>query len=360
MRAKISLMVVVLALAGVAAHAAASDPPLTIGGVWENGLIGLAGTDRADLAALSTLRLRADLPLAEGIVAKAEGTLFGVAVSDTVVDTVAAILPELARDPSRRFGGALDRLYVRADRGPVQVTAGRQRISWGGGTAFAPSDYFNPPNPLDPEGPKAGVDGLTVRYSLGPLAYVAVAGAHVERYVTEGLSSAKKAGDSAGVRAGTHIGTTDVAASYGYDAPAREEVTAVEAKGDLGVGWHGALVRRVADSGEAGTAGMAGIDYSFASGQWITNLEYQYEEGAVGQADQDQWYAGVTYVPDETSSLSANAVYYPASDAKTLVANYARQLTSNLDLNLRAIVPIGEASPIFGNGVIQSKVAYSF
>ena len=63
----------------------------------------------------------------------------------------------------------VDRLYVRQDAGPVTAVLGRQRIAWGTGRVWNPTDRFNPINPAAYDRvEKDGVDALSVKYYAGP------------------------------------------------------------------------------------------------------------------------------------------------------------------------------------------------
>jgi hypothetical protein len=63
----------------------------------------------------------------------------------------------------------IDRLQVRATAGPIEVTVGRQAISWATALFLTPSDPFAPFDPSDPfREYRGGVDALRVRGFAGP------------------------------------------------------------------------------------------------------------------------------------------------------------------------------------------------
>jgi hypothetical protein len=63
----------------------------------------------------------------------------------------------------------LDRLSVRASRGPIEVTVGRQAISWATTLFLTPSDPFAPFDPSDPfREYRGGVDAVRIRGFAGP------------------------------------------------------------------------------------------------------------------------------------------------------------------------------------------------
>ncbi len=74
----------------------------------------------------------------------------------------------------------LDRAWLNANAGPVQMTLGRQRIAWGTGLVWNPIDIFNPSSPLDFDNEeKPGADAGRVQVYLGPNSKVEVAVAPV-------------------------------------------------------------------------------------------------------------------------------------------------------------------------------------
>ena len=66
-----------------------------------------------------------------------------------------------------------DRLYVGWENQRLQVTVGRQAVSWGSALFLTPSDPFTPFNPVDPFREfRAGVDAARIRFFPGALSEV--------------------------------------------------------------------------------------------------------------------------------------------------------------------------------------------
>lgn len=63
----------------------------------------------------------------------------------------------------------LHRAVASLDVAPMRVAIGRQRIAWGTGKLWSPTDLFNPINPLSLErGERQGADAALVALALGP------------------------------------------------------------------------------------------------------------------------------------------------------------------------------------------------
>lgn len=78
----------------------------------------------------------------------------------------------------------IDRLYLDWTSGPIQITAGRQRIAWGTALVWNPTDIFNPYSILDFDyEERPGVDGIRAQYFTGSTSKIelAVAPGETER-----------------------------------------------------------------------------------------------------------------------------------------------------------------------------------
>jgi hypothetical protein len=70
----------------------------------------------------------------------------------------------------------IDRLNLDWMSGPLQITAGRQRIAWGTALVWNPTDIFNPYSILDFDyEERPGVDGIRAQYFTGPTSKVELA-----------------------------------------------------------------------------------------------------------------------------------------------------------------------------------------
>lgn len=347
-RKLVTVALALVALAGAGPAAAASslngEPAPAVNGYLEETLTAQSYSWGHQSGLLSHLRLKVDWPLQDWASARGEFDLNAQGTSPS------------AQNAAVRTSAGVDRLYLRLASGDTQLTVGRQRISWGNGTAFAPADFFNPPNPLDPEGPRRGADGILVRRALGALGYVAAAAA----YVDPGDSLPQEVTHS--VRLGTHAGHTDLDVGWGRDGAAGRTVAFLEARGDLGVGWHASLARLDQDGAEK-WSGAAGVDYSYLDGQLIGTLEYAAGPTPGDSRELPRWAVGAAYRPTELTSYQLSLFLDTDPQARPYAtAGFTQTLSDSLDLSLRLAAPLGEAKTqedvLRGTG--ELKLRYSF
>ncbi|MBT8399372.1 MAG: hypothetical protein KJO98_02750 [Rhodothermia bacterium] len=114
---------------------------------------------------------------------------------------------QLATANRFRMEQRIFRAFVSVYAGPITATLGRQRVAWGTGFAWNPTDLLNPYNPAAIElGEKAGIDGLHIAAATGDFSR---------------LEAAYAAGDdiresSLAVRGSSNVGEYDVSLMGGY------------------------------------------------------------------------------------------------------------------------------------------------
>lgn len=151
------------------------------------------------------------------------------------------------------------RMRHRVYRGLVNITAGntklglgRQRIAWGSGRLWNPTDLLNPYNPTQLEfQERVGVDAALFDYSLGPLSHLSAV-----------YAPQRDASDSRAVRFSVNVSQTDLAAMVGQFRG--WDVVGAEFAGRLAAaGIHGEVAYTRTDDSHTFTRAVLGFDYAF-------------------------------------------------------------------------------------------------
>ena len=249
----------------------------------------------------------------------------------------------LARNESVELRQRLFRAFVTLGWSRARVTLGRQRMAWGTGYAWNPTDLLNPFNPGAIElGERAGVDALHGTLSLGPTSQVEVVIAAPERF-----------GDpSYAARAGTNVREYDVSLMAGHFGD--RYAIGGDFAGYLGGGGlrgETALVHPSND--EPYVRAILNADYTFARG--IYSLVEVYFNGkgglAAGEAfGSERWYAAGS-LASPLSPLVAVSVYglINLSDGSALCGPaVTTSLTQGLELTANVYFFAGRSDTEFG------------
>ncbi len=151
--------------------------------------------------------------------------------------------------------------YVRG----VQLTLGRQRIAWGTGFVWNPTDLLNPISPTAIErDEKAGIDAVYAAVPLGALSRAEAAFAPGRRGEEASVA----------VRAGANVKEYDVSVMAGSFRGDR--VVGGDFAGYVGTaGLRGELAYTDADTGRAYVRATLNADYNFAGGYYtLAELHY--------------------------------------------------------------------------------------
>lgn len=160
------------------------------------------------------------------------------------------------------------RAYLQLDFAQANVVAGRQRIAWGTGRIWNPTDLFNPISPLQIErSQREGVDGLSAEYFLGTLTSINLVYALGETSEQNSLA----------LRAGTNVGGYDVGIMGGSFRS--DSVIGFDFGGNIGAaGLRGEATFTDPDSGSSFTRLVLSVDYSWPNTVYLL-AEYLYNGG---------------------------------------------------------------------------------
>jgi hypothetical protein len=165
----------------------------------------------------------------------------------------------------------VDRLYLDAYFGKVDLRVGRQALNWGSAQSFNPTDPFPEVLFAEPWRPRRGVNAVRLNVPFGETRDLTLVAA-----LTDTLDEVRAAG-----RLRMNFSGTDVAAVVAWRGRERGLV-GLDLRGTLGVGWwvEAAYVLGSQRHEEL----SAGIDYSFPILERATAFAQYYRNGA-GSAD---------------------------------------------------------------------------
>jgi hypothetical protein len=213
-------------------------------------------------------------------------------------------------------GIELERLYFRLQGEYTGFDGGLLRLPFGYGQAFRPSDFLNPPNPLQPDARPRAVLGAGFFWypsdSLKLLCFGAVGKNPLER---------SGEGSLAGISMDRHWNRASLQALYAFETPkpgAAQGVhrAGISVKADLELGL--ALDALYAINSEAGTKadGLSfniGADYSFFEGRLVVLAEYLYNGAASstaagyggGFSNENYLYSSLTWSFNDYTNITA-------------------------------------------------------
>ena len=241
----------------------------------------------------------------------------------------------------------LNHAYFTVRPGPVEITAGKQFLTWGAAAVFNPTELFRPKDMLEPSYERQGIGAVSAKVPFGPLSDVRVA------WVPEGGF------DTGGklVRVRHHVAGFDLSGIVAevYEAVLPSEIIGVDAllerrrlvggdvTGELfGLGvWTEATWSDFA--GEKWIEVTAGGNYSLADGTLFL-LEGFYN----GRGDGDAPYSTTAWLHRLAGTSKTLGKYL-------LVGNVTRQFGQLWSFGLSTIGNVGD-----GSGVIIPSVSYSF
>ncbi|MDK2930044.1 MAG: hypothetical protein PWR07_175 [Bacillota bacterium] len=283
----------------------------------------------------------------------------------------------------------LERAYLKIFLPWADLSLGKQQITWGVGYAWSPTDVFNPPNALGPDGLRPAVEAAVIRVPAGPLAYLSLVAARNER------SSTQQGGGAAwqyGARYHANYGGTDWSLAAARDTGTT--MVGVDAKGDLVVGhlalgWHAEVAHHAPHDGSSPwVEGVLGADRSWGGGKVVWAGEYFYNSRGAETQDSHtytSWLAGdrtyparhyvftqLTYQHDEFTSVLGSVLANLVDRSAALTAGTTILLGNRWTLSLSATGLAGRPGAEFTGGaipnasfstpnvVLKARAAYNF
>jgi len=264
----------------------------------------------------------------------------------------------------------LDRLYLKLPVSRADVILGKQRIAWGSGIVFSPTDNFNKPNPLSLSGRKEGINALVTKVFIGDLSAfdLVIAPADVFKRIDDEINLEHLKYSKLASRLTFNKFKTDMACSYQYDGELKKYLFGLDIKGDLKLGYHLETVfiynRDEFDFGKMANYWQAvlGLDYSFA-GKWILLGEYFYNGPGETEAAElsassfsllDEFkyrhylYSQISYQHDIFLGADLFLLWNMVDRSFILSPNMKYSLFQNTDLSLYSQMFLGDETDEYG------------
>jgi hypothetical protein len=268
-----------------------------------------------------------------------------IALADVLPEELGAVVGDATVDLETRH--YLNHAYVTIRPGPVELTAGKQFLTWGAAAVFNPTELFRPKNILEPGYEREGVGAISAKLPFGPLSDVRVAWVPDGGFDTSGKL----------VRVRHHLAGFDLSAIaaeiYEQVLPSaitglgeqleRRRTVGGDVTGEiLGLGvWTEATWSNFA--GEDWLEVTAGGNYSLTDGTLLM-LEGFYN----GRGEWDAPYAA-------TSWLHRLSGTRRTLGKGVVVGNVTRPFGQLWSLGMSALGNVGD-----GSGVVIPSVSYSF
>jgi len=247
----------------------------------------------------------------------------------------------------------LYRAYVDLYSSLVDLRVGRQRIAWGTGRFWNPTDLLNPFDPTQLErDERPGVDAVLVERKLGPLSKLSLA------YAPQHSSS----DSSVAGRLHGNLRETDFSLLAGQFH--RDEVAGFDFSGRISqVGLRGEAAYTRADIGPDYVRAVVGADYVFPSTLALSGEIYYNGQGATNKEDYDfgalfsgavqnvaRHYAGLYVGYDVTPLLRLNSygIINLDDNSAFFFPSAVYSVMTNLDLSLGVQLFGGSAGSEYG------------
>lgn len=327
-----------------------------ISGYYENDLLALAKKDESLVVGdLNRLRLRFDAALGTVINFHLEPRYYSLIKSQNLSLAGVSSLDQLV----------FDRAYLKANFSSFAITAGKQRIAWGSGYLWNPTDIFNPwvLSFAVREEEENNVEAVRLEVPLG-------AASGLDAYLTTNAPFQKL---KKGIRAKTNLGLFDFSASYVNLGGAGFQV-GFDTVGEVsGVGVRSEMALKSPASGSKYLQLVLGADYTLENGLGI-NLEYFFSgagkkdknnydwlglsAGTISQLGQDYLFLGLNKIIDEITEVSFSFLTNLNDGSFLVYPSLTRNIFQNVDLNLEMMLTRGQAGSEFNPGPVYDPSGF--
>ena len=308
---------------------------IELGGYYENDGIGLVKrTGGAVVGDMNRLRLKLDQKIGDSVALHFEPHYNLFVKSENIPLSGVSDLDQLV----------WDRVYVKLYSQLANLTVGKQRIAWGSGTIWNPTDIFNPfvLSFAVKEEETTNVEAVRLEAPLG-------SAAGIDGYLLTGKnwSEAKK-----GVRAKTTLGSFDLAASY-VDLGNNGFQFGFDSSGDfMSAGVRTELVLKSPAGSNAYIQSVLGMDYTLDNGVGL-NFEYFYNglgkknkdnydwanlaAGNISQLGMDYLFISANKIIDELTNIRCSLIGNLDDLSYLIYPQYSRNISQNVDLNMEGM-----------------------
>jgi len=273
----------------------------------------------------------------------------------------------------------LNHAYVVLGSSSVEITLGKQYLTWGAGWVFNPTELFRPKNALEPSYDREGIGAISARISLGPLSDVLVA------YVPDGdLEQSGRV-----IRIRHHISGFDVSGliasrseapiGFGRVEPVRRTVIGGDITGELfGFGiWTEAA--RFDQDGERWSEATLGGNYTLSGGTLILIEAYFNGRGKSSSPYSAQaWleriygsrptlgkttlFAAVHRTLARLWTVGMSVISNPGDGSLIVIPTVAYSFADNVDLLFNGLIYVGRPGSEFGadqtGGFIRGRLYF--
>ncbi|MDD5594508.1 MAG: hypothetical protein PHG97_07200 [Candidatus Margulisbacteria bacterium] len=333
-----------------------------LGGYYENDLLGLLKKDGGFGAGdLNRFRLKLDQKFGEALTLHLEPRYYYLAKSQTIPLAGVTGLDQLT----------WDRVYLKYYSRSVNLTVGKQRIAWGSGTIWNPTDAFNPfvLSFAVKEEETTNVQALRLEVPVG-------AAGGLDAFV---LTDAPWRQTKKGVRAKTTAGLFDLALSY-VDLGSDSFQVGFDSSGDV---YQAGVRNEIVLKAPAGSNGYIqsvwGGDYTLDNGIGL-NLEYFFNglgkknqanydwaglsAGNINQLGMDYLFFSANSIIDEITQVRCSVLTNLDDLSWLIYPSYTRNIEQNVDLAVEAMLTGGQPGSEYNpsaaqdpNGLGGSKLA---